>query len=238
MSERKGMVLTSGQERKKYVRHMFNNIARRYDFLNHFLSGGIDIYWRKRAIAQLQAGPEDRVLDLACGTGDFALEARLSKGCKVVGTDIALRMLQYGQKKTGSEIPLVNGDGELLPFNDRTFAGVTIAFGIRNMGTIPDALREMSRILKSNGQAVILEFSLPRNTLFRKLYIFYFKNILPALGKLISRDTDAYSYLPASVEKFPETTEFKNWMLDAGFDRVEHIDLLNGVAVIYSGHKV
>lgn len=238
MSERQGMVLTSGQERKKYVRHMFNNIARRYDFLNHFLSAGIDIYWRKRAIAKLQVEPEDRVLDLACGTGDFALEAWRSKGCKVVGTDIALRMLQYGQKKIGSEIPLVNGDGELLPFNDGIFAGVTIAFGIRNMGTIPDALKEMSRILKSNGQAVILEFSLPRNILFRKLYIFYFKNILPLLGKLISRDTDAYSYLPASVEKFPETTEFKNWMLDAGFKRVEHIDLLNGVAVIYSGHKV
>ena len=237
--KQKEMVLTRGTERKTYVKQMFNDIAHRYDFLNHFLSGGIDIYWRKKAIAKLNVQKEDVVLDLACGTGDFALETAKVKGCRVVGTDIALRMLVFGKqklkKKHAQKISYINGDGEFLPFKNGCFNGVTIAFGIRNMGDIHSALSEMKRILAKDGQAIILEFSLPVNPLFRRPYLFYFNHILPKIGRAVSSDSQAYSYLPASVEKFPAVSEFEGWMRDAGFGRIQHWRLLNGVAVIYRG---
>ncbi len=236
----KEMVLTRGAERKAYVKQMFNGIAHRYDFLNHFLSGGVDIYWRKKAIDKLNVQTDDMVLDLACGTGDFALETAKAKGCRVVGTDIAQRMLVFGKqklqkKKQGHKISYINGDGEFLPFKTGRFNGVTVAFGIRNMGDIHSALSEMKRILTKNGQAIILEFSLPVNPLFKSLYLFYFNHILPKIGRAVSSDSQAYSYLPASVEKFPAVSEFKGWMHDAGFSKIKHWALLNGVAVIYRG---
>ncbi len=239
---KKEMVLTRGTERKAYVKQMFNDIAHRYDFLNHFLSGGVDIYWRKKAVSKLEVQPGDVVLDLACGTGDFALETAASKGCRVVGTDIAQKMLTFGKqklekKRQAHKISYINGDGESLPFKTGSFKGVTIAFGIRNMGDISAALTEMRRILSKDGQAVILEFSLPVNPLFRKLYLFYFNHILPGIGRAVSSDSQAYSYLPASVEKFPAVSEFEGWMSEAGFSRVEHWKLLNGIAVIYRGIK-
>ena len=234
------MVLTRGSERKAYVKQMFNDIAHRYDFLNHFLSGGIDIYWRKKAVSKLEVESGDIVLDLACGTGDFALETAKSKRCRVVGTDIARRMLVFGKQKLERKnkkqrIAYINGDGEFLPFKAGSFNGVTIAFGIRNMGDIFAALSEMRRILSKNGQAIILEFSLPVNPLFRKLYLLYFNHILPNIGRVVSSDSQAYTYLPASVEKFPTIAEFESRMLDAGFSKIEHWTLLNGVAVIYRG---
>lgn len=238
----KEMVLDRGEERKHYVKTMFNSIAHRYDFLNHFLSAGVDIYWRKKAISKLDVYAEDTVLDLACGTGDLAVETVKQKKCRVVGTDIAYKMLVYGneklqKKKLAKQITLINGDGESLPFSPASFQGVTIAFGIRNMGSVHNALKDMHRILKSNGQAIILEFSLPTNLLFRKLYLFYFIHILPRLGRLISNDRQAYTYLPASVEKFPEISEFESWMKKAGFKSIQHWKLLNGIAVIYKGIK-
>lgn len=242
MSESR-MVLEQGEERKSYVREMFNAIAHRYDFLNHFLSGGIDIYWRRKAIAKLDVDENALVLDLASGTADLAIETVRQKRCKVMATDIALRMLVFAKEKLRrknleSRMALVNGDGESLPFRENDFDAVTIAFGIRNMGTISQALAEMLRILNEGGQAVILEFSLPVNRVFRTAYLFYFKNILPLIGKLVSKDEQAYSYLPASVEKFPEIAEFTSWMKQAGFRDVEYWKLLNGVAVIYKGVKI
>ena len=239
---KKEMVLTRGTERKAYVKQMFNDIAHRYDFLNHFLSGGVDIYWRKKAVSKLNVNSEDVVLDLACGTGDFALETTQVKGCRVVGTDIAQRMLVFGKqklkkKRQADKISYINGDGEFLPFKSGSFNGVTIAFGIRNMGDVHTALAEMRRILAEDGQAVILEFSLPVNPVFRKLYLFYFNHILPKIGRVVSSDSQAYSYLPASVEKFPAVSEFESWMSEVGFNQVEHWKLLNGVAVIYRGIK-
>ena len=239
---RNEMVLERGEERKAYVTKMFNAIAHRYDFLNHLLSGGIDIYWRKKAISKLEVESNDLVLDLACGTGDFAIEAFNQKKCRVVGTDIAQRMLVFGQdklikKNITDKIFYTNGDGEALPFAAQKFQGVTIAFGIRNMGSVQAALTEMNRILSKNGQAIILEFSLPTNKLLRQLYQFYFNHILPVIGRLVSKDHQAYTYLPASVEKFPAINEFEDWMKDAGFKQVAYWKLLNGVAVIYRGTK-
>jgi len=236
------IVLTRGTERKAYVKQMFNDIAHRYDLLNHLLSGGIDIYWRKKAISKLQVEPADTVLDLACGTGDLAIETVAQKNCKVIGADIAHRMLVYGseklaKKKLQNKISFVNGDGEFLPFTDGSFQGVTIAFGIRNMGSVHQALEEMQRILSEKGQAIILEFSLPTNILFKKLYLFYFNHILPQIGRVISNDSQAYTYLPASVEKFPAISEFEEWMKQAGFNSIGHWKLFNGVAVIYRGIK-
>ncbi|MHB2149434.1 bifunctional demethylmenaquinone methyltransferase/2-methoxy-6-polyprenyl-1,4-benzoquinol methylase UbiE [Calditrichota bacterium LG25] len=237
------MVLEPGKQKKRYVRNMFNAIAHRYDFLNHFLSFGIDILWRKKAVRKLQVSEEHRVLDLACGTADFALEAIRQKGCHVVGVDIALRMLKFAlpkiaDEKIHSRLAMINADGENLPFKEHSFHGMTIAFGIRNMGDMQRALKEINRVLTLDGQAIILEFSLPTFFLFRQLYLFYFKNILPLIGRLVSKDPAAYSYLPASVEKFPSIGEFTAQLKMAGFDRVEYWKLLNGVAVIYRATKI
>ncbi len=236
------LVPETAQQKKRYVRQMFNSIAHRYDFLNHFLSLGIDILWRKKAIKKLQVSSEQKVLDLACGTADLALETIRRKNCAVVGVDIAHRMLKFARAKIkddpqAQKLFLVNGDGEYLPFAADTFDGVTIAFGIRNMGDMPKALKEMHRVLTPQGQAVILEFSLPTFPVFRFLYLFYFKRVLPAIGRLISKDPSAYSYLPASVEKFPTIAEFEEQLILAGFGRAEHWKLLNGVAVIYRAIK-
>ena len=232
----------SGIERKKYVKKMFNGIAHRYDLLNHLLSGGIDIYWRKKAISKLDPKEGDAILDLACGTGDFAIETSKRELCTVIGADIALEMLKLGKDKIqskykGNRIPFVNADGEQLPFKNSCMNGVTIAFGIRNMGVITDALREMNRILMPNGKAVILEFSTPTSKLFKKIYLFYFNVILPFVGRLISNDPEAYRYLPESVGNFPLIEKFVGLMEETGFSNVHYWKLLNGIAVIYEGKK-
>lgn len=236
------MVLPTGEERKNYVRFMFNAIARRYDLLNHLLSFGIDTYWRKKAIAKLDVGQQDLVLDLACGTGDFARETIRQKKCRVVGADLARQMLLYGKrKKTKNKqhhsLYFTNADGEFLPFRSKTFNGATIAFGIRNMGDMNQALAEMSRVLAENGQLIILEFSLPELKAYRALYLLYFKHILPRIGRAISGDSLAYSYLPLSVGAFPQMDEFISLMKQNGFRQVHHWKLLNGVVVIYKGLK-
>ena len=236
----KKLKLTQGEERKFYVKRMFNAIARRYDLLNHLLSFGIDILWRKKAIRKLNITADAMVLDLACGTGDFALETIRQKKCRVVGVDIAAQMLVFGNrkkqiKKEGKRLCFANGDGERLPFADKTFDGATIAFGIRNMGDMDQALREFARVLKSGAALIVLEFSLPQFKPFRALYLFYFKHILPRIGALISGDREAYSYLPLSVGEFPSVPDFRRKMEQAGFKGINHWRLLNGVAVIYRG---
>ncbi|HID40111.1 MAG TPA: bifunctional demethylmenaquinone methyltransferase/2-methoxy-6-polyprenyl-1,4-benzoquinol methylase UbiE [Calditrichaeota bacterium] len=232
--------LSQGEERKFYVKRMFNAIARRYDLLNHLLSLGIDIYWRKKAIGKLSVSEYALVLDLACGTGDFALETIRQKKCHVVGADIAAQMLVFGnqkkqKKKEGKQLWFANADGEQLPFPDNSFDGATIAFGIRNMGDMDQALREFARVLKPSAPLVVLEFSLPQFRPFRAVYLFYFKHILPRVGALISGDREAYSYLPLSVGEFPSIPSFREKMKQAGFSPITHWRLLNGVAVIYRG---
>ncbi len=238
----KKMASVSGIERKKYVKNMFNGIAHRYDLLNHLLSGGIDIYWRKKAITKLDPQEGDAILDLACGTGDFAIETSKRVSCTVIGADIALEMLKLGSNKIhlkyqGSRISFLNADGEQLPLKNNCMNGVTIAFGIRNMGIISDALREMNRILMPRGKVVILEFSTPTSLIFKKIYLFYFNVILPFIGKMISKDPEAYRYLPESVGNFPSIETFIELMEETGFSDVHYWKLLNGIAVIYRGEK-
>jgi demethylmenaquinone methyltransferase/2-methoxy-6-polyprenyl-1,4-benzoquinol methylase len=234
--------LPKGDQRKNYVKVMFNNIANRYDLLNHLLSFGIDHRWRKKTIAKLEVERNALVLDAASGTGDLAFEAIKQKSCKVIGIDLALKMLKIGtdkrtQKSYINELLLTNGDAERLPFRDDTFDSAMIAFGIRNMGNMQKALEEIRRTLKEGGPFVILEFSLPAFALLRSVYLFYFKNILPRLGRVVSGDKAAYTYLPDSVNDFPEIPEFIKILSQAGFVNIEHWKLLNGIAVIYRGVK-
>jgi demethylmenaquinone methyltransferase/2-methoxy-6-polyprenyl-1,4-benzoquinol methylase len=235
-------VLTNGNNRKKFVQNMFNAIADRYDLLNHILSGGTDIYWRRKAISKLNISPNSLVLDIACGTGDFAFTTHKLKKSKVIGIDIATKMLLLGKKKavdrdSSGNIHFLAGDGENIPFASGTFDAVTIAFGVRNMEDIKKNISEMSRILKPNGEIIILEFSTPKLILFKKMYMFYFHKILPAIGRMISKDKEAYTYLPMSVDYFPRPKEFARWIEDEDFYTINYWRLFNGIAIIYKGIK-
>jgi len=225
------------------IREMFDAIAPRYDLLNRLLSFGIDRRWRTFAVGQLQIPPGGRVLDVATGTGDVALEiaSRTPGSVLVVGEDFTQGMLLHGQVKIArspyrDRIVLVNAPCESMPHPAGLFDGVTIAFGIRNVVDRPAGLREMCRVLKPGGRAVILEFSNPRSRLFKALYYFYFRRILPFLGGLFSQRS-AYQYLPDSVLEFPDQDAFKALMAEAGFAELKHFDLTFGVATVYVGTR-
>jgi demethylmenaquinone methyltransferase/2-methoxy-6-polyprenyl-1,4-benzoquinol methylase len=225
------------------VRRMFNDIAGRYDLLNRLLSFGIDKSWRRFAVSQLVIPKGGRVLDIATGTCDVALEiaAQSDPSVTIVAEDFTQGMLVQGQKKVnespyGERIMLVNAPCEEIPHPASTFDGITIAFGIRNVVDRQAGLAEMVRVLKPGGRAVILEFSKPRSRAFRALYSFYFLKMLPAIGGLLSRRS-AYQYLPDSVMEFPERDQFAAMMSEAGFGRVQHTDLTCGIATVYVGDK-
>jgi len=222
---------------------MFDRIAPRYDLLNRLLSLGIDRRWRRFAVRQLAVPDGGRVLDIATGTGDVALEIgrQTEPGVKIVGSDFTQGMLVQGQQKLdqsefAGRIRLVNAPCEEIPHPEACFDGITIAFGIRNVVDRPAGLREMVRVLKPGGRAVILEFSTPKSELFRRIYYFYFQRILPAIGGLIS-SRSAYQYLPDSVMEFPSREEFQEMMCQAGFARVQCCDLTFGIASVYLGDK-
>ena len=234
--------LSNGNKRKLYVQKMFNDIAHRYDLLNHLLSGGTDIYWRRKAISKLNISSDSLVLDIACGTGDLAFTTHKLKKSKVFAVDIATKMLTLGKqkakaRKNSTHIQFLEGDGENIPFADESFDAVTVAFGVRNMGDVKRNLNEMSRILKPGGEIVILEFSTPKSGSLKKLYRFYFHKILPGIGKLISKDKEAYTYLPVSVDHFPKPREFARWIEDEEFSPVNYWRLFSGIAIIYKGIK-
>lgn len=225
------------------VRQMFDDIAHRYDLLNRLLSFGIDRRWRRFAVSQLHIPVGGRVLDIATGTCDVALEVaeNTDPSVMIVGEDFTQGMLVQGQQKLknsrhGERILLVNAPCEEIPHPDACFDGITIAFGIRNVVDRQAGLGEMFRVLKPGGRAVILEFSNPRSQLFRKIYYFYFQKILPAIGGLISQRS-AYQYLPDSVLEFPSQEEFSQMMGKAGFQRLQCCDLTFGIATIYVGDK-
>ncbi len=226
------------------VRQMFDDIAHRYDLLNRLLSFGIDRRWRRFAVSQLSIPSGGRVLDIATGTCDVALEvaANTDPSVRIVGEDFTQGMLVQGQQKLntsphGERIMLVNAPCEEIPHPDETFDAITIAFGIRNVVDRPAGLREMYRVLKPGGRAVILEFSNPRSELFRRLYYFYFQKVLPAIGGFLSQRS-AYQYLPDSVLEFPSQEEFSQLMAEAGFTRLQHCDLTFGIATVYVGDKL
>ena len=231
---------------KEQVRLMFNNIAKRYDFLNHFLSLGIDIVWRKKAIRilkKLRPNGTKTILDIATGTGDFAIEGLSLSPEKVTGIDISEKMLEVGKeklkrKKLEDKIELLCSDSENLPFADNTFDAITVGFGVRNFENLEKGLSEMFRALNNGGVAVILEFSKPKQFPVKQLYNFYFFKILPLIGKIISKDNSAYSYLPESVKEFPDGNDLLNILAKAGFKQTQCIPLTMGVASIYTGKKL
>jgi demethylmenaquinone methyltransferase/2-methoxy-6-polyprenyl-1,4-benzoquinol methylase len=228
--------------KKEQILKMFNNISHRYDFLNHFLSLGIDKLWRKKAIQYLKPlNPQD-ILDVATGTGDFAIQAMVLNPRKVTGIDISEGMLEVGRKKIEKlklthKIALDAGDSENLQFPEATFDAITVGFGVRNFENLEKGLSELLRVLKPGAMLVVLEFSRPKRFPMRQVYNFYFKNILPGLGRLISSDKSAYSYLPESVEAFPDGTDFENILKKVGFKETACKPLTFGISSIYTARK-
>lgn len=228
--------------KKEQVANMFNSISRRYDFLNHFLSMGIDVLWRKKAIRQLKKDSPKLILDIATGTGDFAIEALKLNPDKVIGVDISEGMLAVGKeklKKKGLEekIQLQLGDSEKLLFEDNKFDTVIVSFGVRNFENLSKGLFDMNRVLKQGGKVVIVEFSKPKSFPFKQIYNFYFKFILPVIGRLVSKDKAAYTYLPESVQSFPDGDNFLKILEETGFKNTKCIPLTFGISSIYIGEK-
>ena len=221
---------------------MFDGIAPRYDFLNHVLSVGIDILWRKKAIRQIAPLQPKKMLDVATGTGDFALEAMSLKPEQIIGIDISEGMLDLGRvkvrnRKLEGKVQLITGDSESIAFADNTFDAITVGFGVRNFADINKGLSEMCRVLRPQGMLVVLEFSKPKTFPVKQVYQFYFSTILPFIGRLISKHNTAYSYLPNSVDKFPEGNVFLEMMHKNGFSSVKQIPLTFGIASLYIGVK-
>ena len=224
--------------KKEQVATMFNNISNNYDFLNHFLSLGIDILWRKKSINLLKESQPKQILDIATGTGDFAIAALKLNPTKVTGIDISQGMLDVGNEKIkakglSNKIELKLGDSENLEFADNTFDAYTVGFGVRNFENLEKGLAEMLRVLKPNGTAVILECSKPTSPLIK----FYFNKVLPGIGRLVSKDGSAYTYLPESVNAFPDGEKFTKILTDIGYKNPETIRLMFGIASIYKATK-
>lgn len=228
--------------KKQQVAEMFNNIAKRYDFLNHFLSMGIDIYWRKKTIKQLKLLHPYRILDIATGTADLAIEASILQPKEIIGIDISEQMLEIGREKIKNKrlektIHLSYGDSENIPFQDNSFDAITCAFGVRNFENLDKGLHEMYRVLKKDGKVAILEFSKPQKFPIKQLYHFYFIKILPIVGRIVSKDMSAYTYLPKSVDAFPDGKQFLKHLALSGFKETLHIPLNFGIASIYTAKK-
>jgi len=232
-----------GGTKKEQVADMFNNISKTYDFLNHFLSLGIDTIWRKKAINELKNDRPELILDVATGTGDFAFEAlRKLKPKKIIGVDISRGMLnvaeqKIAQRKMGDRFEVKLGDSEMLPFAADQFDAVTVAYGVRNFENLEFGLADMQRVLKPGGKAVVLEFSKPKVFPVKQLYNFYFNYITPGIGKLFSKDARAYSYLPESVAAFPDGEAFTRLMQKVGFKNTKCRPLAFGICSIYTGVK-
>lgn len=233
--------------KREQVAEMFDNISPKYDLLNHVLSGGIDILWRKRAIRELRSSQSPAfapktILDIATGTGDFALEALSLKPEKIIGVDISEGMLAIGREKMKQRgvdhlIEMRMGDSEGLPFGDNEFDAVIVSFGVRNFENLLKGLTDMYRVTHPGGVCVVLEFSNPRQFPFKQLYNFYSRTILPLIGRMVSKDASAYTYLPESVQAFPDGSDFLRIYEAAGFTNTKWIPLTFGIASIYIGHK-
>jgi demethylmenaquinone methyltransferase/2-methoxy-6-polyprenyl-1,4-benzoquinol methylase len=221
---------------------MFNNISKHYDLLNHVLSLGIDVIWRKKAIKMLQKDQPKLILDIATGTGDFAIEALALHPNKVIGVDISEGMLEEGRKKIKKKkldhlIELQLGDSEKLLFPENNFDAVIVSFGVRNFENLEKGLSDMYRVLKPGGKTVIVEFSKPEKFPLKQGYNFYFRYILPQIGKLVSKDNEAYTYLPESVQAFPYGNKFLEILEKVGFKNTKCRSLTFGISSIYVGEK-
>ena len=229
--------------KKEQVASMFNNISGTYDFLNHFMSLGIDIIWRKKAIRELKSIKPRIMLDVATGTGDFAFEAiKILAPEKIIGVDISEGMLDVARKKIQDRnlqhvFSVQTGDSEGLHFSNDHFDAITVAFGVRNYENLEKGLADMYRVLKPGGKIVILEFSKPRKFPIKQGYNFYFKHVTAMLGKVFSKDNRAYCYLPESVAAFPDGEEFTRLMNKVGFTNTKDRRLTFGISAIYTGVK-
>lgn len=228
---------------KRNIINLFNNIANKYDFLNHLLSLNFDKIWRKQAINLIKKDNFKYILDVACGTGDFAFLAYKNNASRVIGIDISENMLEIAKRKAAKQniskkiVSFDTGDCENLKFNNETFSAVTVSFGVRNFENLDSGLKEIYRVLDYKGQVIILEFSQPKIFPMKQLYGFYFKNILPSIGGLISGNKYAYKYLPNSVFAFPQGNDFINIMERIGFSNVKQKRLSFGIATVYVGEK-
>lgn len=229
--------------KKKQVEHMFDQIAFRYDFLNRFLSGGIDVWWRKKAISQLKTLQPKTILDVATGTGDLAIISyKQLHPEKITGIDISEGMLEIGRKKIlkaglENKIELFKGDSEAILFPDNSFDAVTVAFGVRNFENLEKGLSEIRRVLKPGGRLVVLEFTRPHAPVVKQLYGFYMKYITPAIGKVFAKNNDAYQYLNDSVFQFPERQNFTNILNQSDYRNAFYKTLTFGICTIYCAEK-
>lgn len=221
---------------------MFDDIADKYDFMNHVLSFGIDKFWRKRLVKELRRYKPKKILDIATGTGDSAIVLLQTDAEKIIGVDISKKMLARGKekirkKKLSGKIELMHCDGESLKFKNNTFDAVNVSFGVRNFENLDKGLSEIYQAVKPDGIATILEFSMPGNFMIRQIYSIYFFHILPLVGRFFSQNKYAYSYLPQSVKAFPKGNQFVQRLQNAGFRQTRHIPLTFGIAEIYIGIK-
>ncbi len=230
-------------DKKSQVSRMFNKIAPYYDFLNRFLSLGIDTIWRKKAINKIKAANPKLILDIATGTADVAIEMiKQLNPDKIIGLDISSEMLEVGQKKINKrelnkKIELVLGDSENLSFEDNSFDAVTVAFGVRNFQNLEKGLKEMNRVLKKDGQVMILEFSKPKFFPFKQIFNAYFKYVLPLIGRFTSKDPKAYKYLYDSVQAFPDGDKFVEILKNTGYNSIQCTSLSLGICSVYIGKK-
>jgi len=234
---------TTSEEKKTYVRAMFAGIAQRYDFLNHFLSFGMDYYWRRKAVGivrkHIKEIREPHILDIACGTGDLSFEIlRQIPDANITGIDLAKPMLDIFEEKAKERKALIaieEGDVEALRFADNTFDAITIGFGTRNFTRLDVAFKEIHRVLKPGGIFINLELSKPRTFPMKQFYGFYSRSFMPFIGKLISKNKEAYTYLPDSIQRFPEREEIMKMLLEAGFEHAEWKDLSAGIVTMHIG---
>jgi demethylmenaquinone methyltransferase/2-methoxy-6-polyprenyl-1,4-benzoquinol methylase len=236
--------VTSQEGKRAAVESMFDAIAWRYDFLNHFLSFNVDRLWRRRAIKIISKSYKNPlILDVATGTADLAIAAMRICPREITGIDISARMLELGREKVkrkgfSDKIKLITGDSEKIPFEDNMFDVAMVAFGVRNFSDPLKGLTEMKRVIRDGGMIMVLEFSKPTGFPFKQIYNFYFRNILPFFGRLFSKDTSAYRYLHDSVMLFPDNEAFIKLLIDAGFSGSNQVKLTGGVASIYTGTKL
>jgi demethylmenaquinone methyltransferase/2-methoxy-6-polyprenyl-1,4-benzoquinol methylase len=232
----------SDKSKKEEVAEMFNNISAKYDFLNHFLSLGIDKIWRKKAVKMLREIKPTKILDIATGTGDFAIESLSLSPKEVVGLDISEGMLEKGREKMVKRkidhiISMRLGDSENIPYEDNYFDALTVGFGVRNFENLEKGLAEMLRVVRPGGKLLILEFSKPKKFPVKQYYAFHSKYIIPFFGKRISKDEKAYAYLPESVAAFPEGEAMENILKSLGYKNVNSTLVSGGIATIYAGTK-
>ncbi|WP_167615403.1 bifunctional demethylmenaquinone methyltransferase/2-methoxy-6-polyprenyl-1,4-benzoquinol methylase UbiE [Maribellus sediminis] len=232
----------SDQNKKGQVEEMFDNISPKYDLLNHLLSVNIDKLWRKHTINKLKPFKPERILDIATGTGDFAIAASKRIDAEIVGIDLSEGMLnvareKIAKRKLGDRISVLKADSENLPFEDAVFDAAIVGFGVRNFENLKIGLQEILRVIKPGGVFYVLEFSKPVKAPFKQLYLFYFKRILPLIGRIVSKDQSAYTYLPESVEEFPDGDNFLAILAEVGFIQNKCYPQTFGIASIYEAHK-